>query len=69
MGPLLFIVYINDLVDYLQDIQVGLYGDNTALLKAELSMVIEWLARRKLMLNILRTKYMIFGKVQQLLNI
>ena len=30
MGPLLFILYINDLVDYLGDSTIGLYADDTA---------------------------------------
>ena len=38
-------------------------------LKVELSMVSEWLAANKLTLNIAKTKYVIFGKPRQLVNL
>ena len=79
LGPLLFILYLNDLTDHVQDSAVSLYADDTALyvssdsyidmmltLKVELATVSEWLAANKLTLNIKKTKYVIFGKPRQL---
>ncbi len=78
LGPLLFILYINDLGDYLTDSAVSLYADDTALyassdshvdlmltLRLELSIINEWLAANKLTLNVGKTKYVIFGKKGQ----
>ncbi len=31
LGPLLFILYINDLIEYLSDSRINLYADDTAL--------------------------------------
>ena len=82
LGPLLFILYLNDLTDYIQDSAISLYAGDTALyvtsasfielmltLKVELSMVSEWLAANKLTLNIAKTKYVIFGKPRQLTDL
>ena len=82
LGPLLFILYLNDITDYIQECNVSLYADDTALytssnscidlmltLRLELAMVSEWLAANKLTLNVAKTKYVIFGKNRQLTNL
>ena len=81
LGPLLFILYLNDLTDYINECKVSLYADDTAMyassnsyidlmltLLLELAVVSEWLAANKLTLNITKTKYVIFGKNQLLAN-
>ena len=79
LGPLLFILYINDLHEYLQECQISLYADDTALytsaksqieikltFQIELTVVCEWLRANKLTLNANKTKYVIFGTRQKL---
>ena len=74
LGPLLFILYINDLQDYLGDSRINLYADDTALyvtadpyieliltLQVEISIVEQWLFANKLTLNTKKTKVMLFG--------
>ena len=73
LGPLLFILYLNDLTEFIQDCSVSLYANDTALyielmltLKLELCTVNEWLAANKLTLNVNKTNHVIFGKPRQL---
>ncbi len=79
LGPLLFIMYINDLVDYLVTCKASLYADDTALytsadsqveimlnLRIDLSIVYEWLNANKLTLNTSKTKYIVFGNKSNL---
>ena len=79
LGPLLFILYIDDLNDYLTESRIGLYADDTALyyssnspvelmltLKIELDTVYEWLKACKLTMNVKKTKYVIFGTTHKL---
>ena len=74
LGPLLFILYINDLEEYLVDFRIGLYADDTALyysgdtiedimltLQDEMGTVGHWLRANKLSLNVKKTKFVIFG--------
>ncbi len=65
-GPLLFILYINDLPDMLEFANVSLYVGDTAMLvssriemdlKISLHTVSEWLKASKLTLNAQKTKY------------
>ena len=82
LEPLLFILYINDLHTYLNDCQVSLYADDTALyttadtqieiklnLQIELTIVCEWLRANKLTLNVNKTKYVIFGSKNKITTI
>ena len=73
LGPLLFIIYINDLSQASNIFKFIMYADDTTLfsnlksfepkeylINAELSNVIEWLNINKLSLNKSKSKYMIF---------
>ena len=73
LGPLIFILYINNLGDYLLDSSVSLYADDTALytsadsqveimlnFRVELSIVSKWLKANRLTLNAGKTKFIIF---------
>ena len=81
MGPLLFIVYSNDLPDVVKHTQVSLYADDTVLycfsanpidleeqLNADLHTVCDWLRDNKLTLNIKKTKAMVIGSNRKLSN-
>ena len=74
LGPLLFIMYINDMVEYVQDCKLSLYADDTAMytccksnielmmtLNIELGLINEWLKANKLTINVTKTKYVVFG--------
>ena len=79
LGPLLFIIYMNDLPAYVQDANITMYADDTSLdkairssqqLKEELipafSKVCKWLEMNKLSLNTVKTEFMIIGTSQRL---
>ena len=81
LGPLLFIVYINDLPYIVKHTQVSLYADDTVLycfsdnpidleeqLNADLHTVCDWLRDNKLTLNIKKTKAMVIGSNRNLSN-
>ena len=75
LGPILFLVYINDLVNVCQELMAILFADDTNLFKTgkdpqiiqdvintELQRVSTWLKVNKLSLNIDKTHFMIFTK-------
>ena len=83
LGPLLFLVYINDICSASDDVDMILYADDTTIIKtldpsslvndienlnSELSKVHSWLLLNKLSLNIKKTGYMIFHFSQRTLN-
>ena len=74
LGPLLFIVYINDLPFCLESCQVTMYADDTSIsftaksvndlnmtLNKELDSLRKWLQGNKLSLNVLKTQAMVIG--------
>ena len=74
LGPLLFIVYINDLPFCLESCQVTMYADDTSIsftaksvndlnmtLNKDLDSLRKWLQGNKLSLNILKTLAMVIG--------
>ena len=73
LGPLLFILYINDIVNcsnfectlFADDAALVLAADNIKLLKKnvnkEVKFLHEWLVTSKLTLNLKKTKYMLFA--------
>ena len=74
LGPILFIMYINDIKKILHFCEVNLFADDTVLfiakpnlkqaetlLNLELNVLDGWLKYKKLALNINKTKYMIIS--------
>ena len=72
LGPLTFLIYINDLYKVSSKCQPIVYADDSSLffngpdvelliemVNSELQKVLEWLKTNKLSLNISKTKYMI----------
>ncbi len=81
LGPLFFIIYINDLTNYLNECSVNLYADDMTLyygatsqidlmltLRLELTVVSEWFKANKLTLNVAKTKLVVFGSRHKLAN-
>ena len=79
LGPLLFLIYINDLPNCLEHSQARMYADDTHLtlasnnvrdinqnLNQDLVNVSEWLIANKLTLNQSKTKFMLIGSRQRL---
>jgi hypothetical protein len=74
LGPLLFSIFTNDMPLTLSKASVSMYLDDstlytsattatemTATLNKELQLVSEWVARNRLVLNISKTKSLVFG--------
>ena len=81
LGPILFLIYINDIVDC-SNFNVTLYADDSALtlahknistlqsnLNIEIPKINSWLIANQLSLNISKTKFLYFGKSKQKLEI
>ena len=84
LGPLLFIIYINDISEASKLFNFIIYADDTALnstlnvfkfngqfsenINTELSKINDWLRANKLSLNATKTKLMIFHKPPKKLN-
>ena len=79
LGPLLFLIYINDLPNCLEHSQARMYADDTHLtlasnnvrdinqnLNQDLVNVSEWLIANKLTLNQSKTEFMLIGSRQRL---
>ena len=73
LGPLLFILYINDIANVSNIFKINLFADDTSIFHThdnfesliketneELIRISTWLATNKLVLNISRTNYIIF---------
>ena len=74
MGPLLFLVYINDLGHFFENFRPILFADDSNLItngknineiehkfKLEITKLVKWLQTNRLSLNLTKTHYMIFG--------
>ena len=79
LGPLLFLVYVNDLADVLKNCQASLFADDTAIycssqtaidleakLNEDLNHVKDWLNKHRLTLNIKKSKLMLIGGQKRL---
>lgn len=77
LGPLLFLIYINDIVESSKTLQAIMYADDSTfssaihqqndsetekLMNSELSKVDAWLKSNRLCLNLSKTKFMIFSR-------
>ena len=75
LGPILFIIYINDLINCCPDLKPIIYADDTTLyftykdanaiedvMNNKLKKIVEWLQLNKLSLNAQKTKMMVFQK-------
>ena len=84
LGPLLFIIYTNDIKNISDSFEKIFYADDTSLLNTlinlnkqedikelekQLDSVYEWLTVNKLTLNISKTKFMIFSSKNKNINI
>ena len=82
LGPLLFIIYTNDLPNALRDSSCILFADDTTIyqsstnintivnkLSLELDHLTDWFRANKLSLNVAKTNYMIFTKTQDTLPV
>ena len=78
LGPLLFVLYVNDFEQCLEKYTANMYADDTSVtcsaedlvelsndLKTELDNIAEWLRQNKLSLNIDKTEYMVVGHKRQ----
>ena len=76
MGPLLFLIYINDLPLISQIFNMMMYADDTTLycnlsdtsevlINSEINRICEWLSANKLSLNTKKTKFMVFHVPQR----
>ena len=78
LGPLLFLIYMNDIPYCTEHFNFILYADDTTLsstiqisslsprdLNTELAKVFDWLAVNKLSLNVRKTKYVIFHAINK----
>ena len=74
IGPLLFIIYMNDLPQYVSDVDITMFADDTSFAKAfksvsgiqenlipAFSKICRWLNFNKLSLNTVKTEFMIIG--------
>ena len=74
LGPLFFLVYIDDLTDSLKNSKASLFADDTAIyctastaaklqlkLNEDLTLVNDWLTTHKLTLNVSKTKLMVIA--------
>ena len=81
-GPLLFVLYINDLPQCLSKSQIRMYADDTVIyfsgtkscnieviLQSDINKVEQWLLENRLVLNLSKTKVLLFGAIQKLGNV
>ena len=79
LGPLLFLIYINDLPACVTYSSTRMYADDTNLnllgcniteinpmLEKDIQCVIEWLSANKLSLNVVKSEFMVIGSRQRL---
>lgn len=78
LGPLLFLIYVNDVAYVSKILQMVLFADDTSILSAhhdldvlvntlnyELSLLNNWFLANKLSVNIKKTNYIVFAQKQK----
>lgn len=78
LGPLLFLLYVNDVCQTSQILKCILFADDTALfhsdtnicrlintMNTELQTIADWLSANKLTLNVMKTNYIIFHRYKK----
>ena len=78
LGPVLFLVYINDVVNATNYFSIRLFADDTSLtaagkdldlllqrINSELPAIFKWLCSNRLTLNLSKTKYLVFQPRQK----
>ena len=81
-GPLLFIIYVNDLQDVTRSCDLSMYADDTHLTSAlkkssdlnteilpEFIKICDWLQANKLSLSVVKAEYMIIGTEQSIIQL
>ena len=79
LGPLLFVLYIDDLLQGLENYSINMYADDTVVyftnlctseiagvVQDDLKRVVQWMESSRLILNQGKTKSMLFGSWQNL---
>ena len=79
LGPLLFLIFVNDLPEHITNSKIVLYADDTILLfsdsdfnnikrniEMDLSAAQNWFQTNKLHVNVKKTQWMLFGTQQRL---
>ena len=81
LGPLRFVLYINDLPQCLENVSINMYADDPAMfffftnfctseiarvVQDDLNRVVQWMESSRLILNQSKTKSMLFGSWQNL---
>ena len=79
LGPLLFVLYIDDLLQGLENYSINMYADDTVVyftnlctseiagvVQDDLNRVVKWMESSRLILNQGKTKSMLFGSWQNL---
>ena len=74
LGPLLFVIYINDLPKFLVDSSIMMYVDDTviyfggksssvvaSIVQQDFDKMAQWMIRNKLIINLSKTKCILFG--------
>ena len=81
LGPLLFLIYINDLCNAVQYSETSLFADDTSIvysdfnlqnienrINADLENLFNWLCANKISLNVTKTKILLFRNVHKPIN-
>ena len=68
LGPLLFLLYINDLPNVSKILYTILFADDTNVFLTRKISMVEWLHINRLSLNVKKTKFMIFSQKKNIAN-